>query len=326
MKSVRIIGTGSYAPERILTNRELEERGLSNDAWIVKNIGIKERHIAAESQATSDLAVEAGMGAIKNAGLRIQDIDLIIVATSTPDRPCPSAACIVQKKMGAFQAAAFDISAVCAGFLYGFSVAAGLIISGIYENVLVIGADTFSKITDWEKRDCVYFGDGAGAVVLSSCEKGNGMLGCYLAADGRGCDDFTVRAGGSEEPASIETINNHKHYFSMNGKAVFESATKVIPMGIRKVLAATGLNVSDIDWVIPHQPNINILKYCAQELDIPFEKVMVNLDRYGNTAGGTIPILLDETVKSGKIKPGDIVVLTGVGAGWTWGTVILKWV
>lgn len=302
MKSVKIIGTGSYAPERILTNREIEERGLSNDAWIVKNVGIRERHIAAKDQATSDLAVAAGIRAIKDAGLSNKDIDLIIVATGTPDRPCPSTACIVQKKLGAFQAAAFDISAVCAGFIYGFSVAASLIISGNYEKILVIGADTFSRITDWESRDCVYFGDGAGAVVLSSCEVGKGLLGCFLAADGRGYDDFTVKAGGSEEPASIETIKNHKHYFSMNGKAVFNSATKVIPMGIRKVLADTGLEVRDIDWLIPHQPNINILKFCAQELGIPFEKVMVNLDRYGNTVGGTIPLLLDETVKSGSFR------------------------
>ncbi|MGI6677690.1 MAG: beta-ketoacyl-ACP synthase III [Dehalobacterium sp.] len=326
MKSVKIMGTGSYVPQKIITNRELEERGLSNDAWIVKNVGIKERHIASGDQATSDLAVEAGIRAIKDAGLSIKDVDLIIVATSTPDRPCPSTSCIVQKKLKAFQAAAFDLAAVCAGFIYGFSVASGLIISGMYENVLVIGADTFSKITDWKSRDCVYFGDGAGAAVLSSCEKGNGLLSFYLAADGRGCDDFTIWAGGSEEPASIETINKGKHYFFMDGKAVFESATKVIPMSIKKVLAEAGLNVGDIDWVIPHQPNINILKFCADDLGLPFEKVMINLDRYGNTAAGTVPIILDETVKSGRIKPGDIVVLTGVGAGWTWGSAIIKWV
>ncbi|MEL7565317.1 MAG: beta-ketoacyl-ACP synthase III [Dehalobacterium sp.] len=326
MKSVKVIGTGSYAPEKILTNRELEERRISNAAWIMKNIGIRERHIAAKEQVTSDLAVEAAKKAIKDAGLRVQDLDLIIVATSTPDRPCPSTACVVQKKLEAFQAAAFDISAVCAGFLYGFSVASSFITSGVYEKVLLIGADTFSKITDWEKRNCVFFGDGAGAVVLSSCEKGSGLLSCYLAADGRGYDDFTVLAGGSEEPASLETISKRRHYFFMNSRAVFEAATKVIPQGVRKVLAATGLNVSDIDWVIPHQPNINILKFCAEVLGIPFEKVMINLDRYGNTAGGSIPIILDETLKSGKIKPGDIVLLAGVGAGWTWGAAIIKWI
>lgn len=324
-KSIKVMGTGSYTPERILTNQELEARGISTNEWIIKNIGIRERHIAAKEQATSDLAAEAAKRAIENAGLSVGDISMIIVATSTADRPCPSTACIVQKKIGAFQAAAFDISAVCAGFIYGFSIAAGFIASGAYKNILVIGADTFSRITDWEKRDCVFFGDGAGAVVLSSCERGEGLLSYYLGADGKGYDDFTVRAGGSEEPATWETVKNRRHYFSMNGKAVFEAATEVIPLGIRRVLDDTGLTVSDIDWVIPHQPNINILKVCAEKLGLPFEKVMVNLDKYANTSGGTIPILLDETLKSGKIKKGDIVILAGVGAGWTWGTALIKW-
>ncbi|MEL7565295.1 MAG: beta-ketoacyl-ACP synthase III [Dehalobacterium sp.] len=325
-RSIKIMGTGSYTPERILTNQELEERGISTNEWILKNIGIRERRIALKGQTTSDLATEAARRAMEDAGLSAGDIDLIIVATTTPDRPCPSTACIVQKKIGAFQAAAFDISAVCAGFIYGFSLAAGLITSGGYKNILVIGADTFSRITDWKKRDCVFFGDGAGAAVLTSCKKGEGLLSCYLGADGSGYDDFTVRAGGSEEPATMETVQNRRHYFSMNGRAVFEAATKVIPLGIRRVLEDTGLGVSDIDWVIPHQPNINILKVCAEKLGLPFEKVMVNLDKYANTSGGTIPILLDETLKSGKIKKGDIVVLAGVGAGWTWGTAIIKWV
>lgn len=326
VKSVRIIGTGSYTPEKILTNKEIEEKGLSSDEWIYNNLGIRERHIAADGQATSDLAAEAAKIAIADAGLTSEDIDLIIVATSTPDRPAPSTACIVQEKIEAFNAAAFDIKAVCSGFIYAFSIGAQFVAANSCNYVLVIGVDIFSRITDWNRRDCVFFGDGAGAAILSHCNNGDGLLSFHLAADGRGKDHFTVKAGGSEHPASLETIKKGMHYFTMNGKAVYDTATVVIPESINIALAKANLTVKDIDYLIPHQPSINILKASAEKLGLPFEKVMTNMDKYANTSGATIPIILDETLRAGKIKPGNIIVLSGVGSGWTWGTAIMRWI
>jgi 3-oxoacyl-[acyl-carrier-protein] synthase-3 len=325
IQSVKISGTGSYLPEKVVTNKELEEMQITTDEWVYKNLGIRERHIAEKNQATSDLAAVAAVRAIKDAGLCVEDIDLIIVATATPDRPAPSTACIVQEKIKAFNAAAFDLSAVCSGFIYAFSIGSQLIASRSYENILVIGADTFSKITDWKRRDCVFFGDGAGAVVLSSCENGDGLLDFCLGANGRGKENFTVQAGGSENPASMETIADGKHFFSMNGRAVFQTATEIIPTAIRKVLDETGLTIDNVDYLIPHQPSINILKVSAERLGLPFEKVMTNMDKYANTSGATIPIILDETLRAGKIKKGDIVVFAAVGSGWTWGAAVMKW-
>lgn len=326
IRSVKICGTGSYTPRKIVTNKELENKVTTSDEWIYSNLGIKERRIAEEGESTSVLAFEAARKAIQDAGLTPDDIDLIIVATSTPDRPAPSTACILQEKLGAFNAAAFDIAAVCSGFIYGFSIGAQFIAAGAYKYVLVIGADTFSNITDWNRRDCVFFGDGAGAAVLTSCDNGEGLINFHLAADGRGRDHFTVLAGGSEMPASHQTVDTGLHHFKMNGGEVFKSATKVLPDAINIVLKNSGLTIDDVDYLIPHQPSINILKVTAEKLGLPFEKVMTNMDRYANTSGGTIPILLDETLKSGKIKKGNIVVFAAVGAGWTWGAAVIKWV
>lgn len=326
VKSVKIIGTGSYVPDTILSNEEIEARGISNADWIYESLGVKERRIASKDQVTSDLAAEAARRAMADAGMRPDDIDLIIVATATPDRPAPSTACIVQEKIKAFNAAAFDISAVCAGFIYGFSIGAQFIAANSCKNVLVIGADMFSRITDWNRRDCVFFGDGAGAAILSYCDSGEGLLSIHLCADGRGKEHFTVKAGGTENPTSFETIQNGLHYFSMNGRAVFETATEVIPNSIKFALEKANLTVDDINWVIPHQPSINILKVSAERLGIPFERVMTNMDKYANTSGATIPIILDETIKSGKVQNGDILVFAGVGSGWAWGAAVMKWV
>ncbi len=325
VRNVKIVGTGSYVPEKIYTNKYLATIVDTNEEWIEKILGIKERRIASKDEATSDLAWKAGENAIRHAGLTENDIDLIIVATSTPDRPCPSTACFVQDKLKAYNAVVFDIAAVCSGFLYGMSVASQFIASGVYDNVLVIGADTFSKITDWTRRDCVFFGDGAGAAVLSHANDGEGFLAYRLYSDGRGRYNFTVPAGGSENPASIKTVKEGLHYFQMNGKEVFKSATTLLPQAIRKVLKDTGLKVDDIDYMIPHQPSIGILKKTAEILEFPFEKVMTNMDKYANTSAGTIPILLDELNKSGKLKKGNIIVFTAIGAGWTWGASIIKW-
>ncbi len=325
VRNVKIIGTGSYVPENIYTNEYLETILPTSAKWIFDNLGIKERRISGNHETTSDLAWKAGEKAIKNAGLTKDEIDLIIVATATPDRLAPSTACIVQDKLKAYNAVAFDIAAVCSGFLYGMSVASQYIASGVYDNVLVIGADTFSKIIDWTKRDAVFFGDGAGAAVLSHLNVNGGFLAYRLYSDGRGKNNFTIPAGGSEYPASHKTIDEKMHFFQMNGKAVYETGTMVLPKAINQVLADTGLSINDIDLMIPHQPSIKMLQKTAEIIGLPFKKVMTNMDKYANTSGGTIPILLDEVNQSGKIKPGNIILFAAVGSGWTYGAAIIKW-
>jgi 3-oxoacyl-[acyl-carrier-protein] synthase-3 len=324
VRNVRISGTGSFVPETIYTNEYLETILPTNSEWIFKNLGIKERRIASNKEATSDLAWKAGEKAIQSAGLSKDDIDLIIVATATPDRQAPSTACIVQEKLKAFNAVAFDISAVCSGFLYGMSVASQYVASGVYENVLVIGADTFSKIIDWNRRDAVFFGDGAGAAIVSTSSDDYGFLAYRLYSDGRGKNHFTIPAGGSENPTTLKTAKEG-HFFQMNGKAVYDTATEVLPKAINQVLADSGLNIDDIDLMIPHQPSIKILQKTAEIVGLPFEKVMTNMDLYANTSGGTIPILLDEVYRSGKIKKGSIILFAAVGSGWTYGASIIKW-
>jgi 3-oxoacyl-[acyl-carrier-protein] synthase III len=326
LKYIKISGTGSYTPERILKNSDIAKKVETSDEWIYKNLGIRERRIAKDDESTSDMAAKAAIKAIESAKLEPDDIDLIIVATASPDRLAPSTACIVQEKIKAFNAAAFDIAAVCSGFVYGMGIAAEMIAGKSCKNVLVIGADKFSIYTDWEKRNCVFFGDGAGAAVLSYYDDEDTLF-CYsLSADGRGKHNFTIKAGGSQHPSSHETINNREHFFSMNGKEVFNTATAVIPVEVGKVLKRADLTIDDVDYMIPHQPSINILKVSAQKLGIPFEKVMTNMDKYANTSGATVPIILDETVKKGKIKRGDIVVFAAVGSGWTWGSIVMKWI
>lgn len=325
IRNVRIIGTGSYVPERVLTNKELEQIVDTDSLWIETNLGIKERRIAANNESTSDLAAKAAINAIEDARLSVEDIELIIVATATPDRLAPSTAAIVQDKIKAYNAVAFDISAVCSGFLYGMSVATQFIASGVYDNVVVVGADTFSKITDWKRRDAVFFGDGAGAAVFSNGGENEGFLSMRLYTDGRGKFNFTIPAGGSEIPASAESIEKGLHYFQMNGRAVYETGTEVLPKAINQVLSDTGLTISDIDIMIPHQPSIKILQKTAEIIGLDWEKVMTNMDRYANTSGGTIPILLDEVNKSGKLKKGDNILFAAVGSGWTYGAAILKW-
>jgi len=325
VRNVKIIGTGSYTPKTIYTNEYLESIIDTNADWIEKTLGIKERRIADKNQCTSDLASKAGLRAIENSGLIKDDIDLIIVATATPDRLAPSTAAIVQDKIKAYNSVAFDISAVCSGFLYGMSIATQFIAAGVYENVLVIGADVFSKITDWTRRDAVFFGDGAGAAVVSEGDVDEGFLAFRLYTDGRGKWNFTVPAGGSEIPATEETVKKGLHYFQMNGRNVYKTGIKVLPKAIEQVLNDTGLTINDIDFLIPHQPSSKILKKTAEIIGLPYEKVMKNMDKYANTSGGTIPILLDEVNKAGKLHKGNIVLFAAVGSGWTYGASILKW-
>jgi len=324
VRNVKIIGTGSYLPETIYTNEYLESIIPTSAKWIFENVGIKERHIASADQATSDLATIAGQRAIEKAGLNNSDIDLIIVATATPDRKAPSTAAFVQHKLNAFNAAAFDINAVCSGFLFGMSVASQYIASGIYNNVLVIGADTFSKITDWNRRDAIFFGDGAGAAVVSTANSTEGFLAYRLYTDtSKEMLGFTIPGGGSEIP--ITTVNIDQQYFQMNGKTVFNTAITALPKAINQVIEDTGLSIGDIDIMIPHQPSIRILQKTAEIIGLPFSKVMTNMDKYANTTGGTIPILLDEVIQSGRLKKGNIVLFAAVGSGWTYGASIIKW-
>ncbi len=326
IRNVKIIGTGSYVPEKIYTNKYLETIIPTNDEWIQSNLGIKERHIAADDETTSDLAAKAGLNAIKDAGLNVENIDLIIVATATPDRKAPSTAAIVQHKIKAYNAAAFDIAAVCSGFLFAMSIGTQYIASGVYNNVLVIGADTFSRIVDWKRRDAVFFGDGSGAVVLTSANVTEGFLAYRLYTDSSHEHlGFTIPAGGSEIPITPEILEQGLQYFQMDGKAVFNSATQALPKAIHQVLDDTGLCISDIDLMIPHQPSIKILKKTAEIIGLPFEKVMTNMDKYANTSSGTIPILLDEVNKLGKIHKGDNILFAAVGSGWTYGASIIKW-
>lgn len=325
-RSARIAGTGSFVPARVLTNEEIEATvpGASA-AWTAERLGIRERRVAAPGESTGDLAFEAGRRAVEAAGLQPGDIDLIIVATTTPHRIAPSTACYVQHRLGDITCAAFDLGAVCSGFIYGLSVASQFIAAGVHRNVLLIGADTFSKITDWTRRDCVFFGDGAGAVVLSACPPGEGLLGADLGASGSGTSAWTVPAGGSQSPTSAETLERREHYWTMEGKAVYEMALERIPATLDRSLAAAGLMIDDIDHVVPHQPSIAILQDSAKVMGIPFAKFHTNMATFANTSAATIPLLLDGVHRDGGIARGDIVALVAVGAGWTWGSAVLRW-
>jgi 3-oxoacyl-[acyl-carrier-protein] synthase-3 len=323
MDNVYIKGTGSYAPENVVKNDFFDAIG-SSDEWIFSKLGIKERRIST-GEVTSDLAYKAGLKAIENANLTVDDIDLIIVATTTPDRPAPSCACFVQDKLKAHKAVAFDVSAVCSGALFSIAIGVQFVKTGMYKNVLVIGADTFSSIIDWERRDAVFFGDGAGALVLSSTKEDKGFIDFNLHSDGEGKEHFTVLAGGSENPATAQTVANKMHYFKMNGKEVYDTATRVVPISINEILAKNNLTTDDVDFMLPHQPSIRILKEIAEKVNLPFEKVKTNMDRYANTSGGTVPIILDEVHRNNEFKTGDILLFAAVGAGWTWGTALYKW-
>jgi 3-oxoacyl-[acyl-carrier-protein] synthase-3 len=320
MKRAAIIGTGSYVPGKILTNADIEKIVETSDEWITDRTGIKERRISSREQATSDLAFEAAKKALASAKIDPNEIELIIVGTSSPDMLFPSTACIVQDKIGAINAAAFDASAACSGFNYALAAGASFIESGLYNNVMVIGADTLTKYLDWTDRNtCILFGDGAGAVILKSSTDGSGVLASHLGADGRGGKYLIMPGGGSRDPEA------KKRYIWMDGKEVYKFAVKVLPISVKDVLDKAKLRSNDISLLIPHQANIRIIDFALKNLGLPKEKVYVNLHRYGNTSAASIPIALDEALKEGKIKKGDIVALAGFGAGLTYGANILKW-
>lgn len=323
---VGIIGTGYYVPEKILSNFDLEKMVDTTDDWIMERTGISERRIAELDVPTSELAIRAAQNALDNAGISPEELDLIIVATLTPDTVIPATACILQDKLGAKHAAAFDLSAACSGFVYGISVGTQFIKSGVYQKVLVVGAETLSKLVNWKDRNtCVLFGDGAGAAVLGSVEKGYGVLGIELGSDGSGGDFLSVPASGSLHPASAQTIQDGMHYIHMTGNGVFKFAVKIMGEAVLKSLENAGLGTEDIDCLIPHQANIRIIQSAAKRLHLPMEKVVINIDKYGNTSAGSIPIALAEAASSGKIKKGDVVALIGFGAGLTWASCVMKW-
>ena len=325
-KAVGIIGLGMYVPDTVLTNKELEKIVDTDDTWITERTGIKERRIVDKDMATSDLAAKAGANALADAGLSAEDIDLIIVATATPDMLFPSVACLVQDKLKASKAAAFDLSAGCSGFVYGLATGAQFIKTGLYKKVLVIGAEVISRILDWQDRGtCVIFGDGAGAVVLSETKEGFGILGLHLGADGSGGELLKQPAGGSRIPASLESIDGRQHFLYMNGNEVFKFATKIMGEAAVKALENAGMTPADIDLLIPHQANIRIIQSAAKRLKMPLEKVIINVDKYGNTSAASIPIAMTEALKAGKINNGDVLVLVGFGAGLTWGSCVIKW-
>lgn len=326
LRPVGIIGTGKYVPEKILTNSDLEQMVDTNDEWIVSRTGIRERHIAAPEEATSDLAYKASLAALESAGLAPEDLDLIIVATITPDTAFPSTACILQDKLGAKGAAAFDLSAACSGFVYSLATAVGFIQNGMYNNALIIGADTLSRITDYTDRNtCVLFGDGAGAVVVGEVPEGRGFLSFDLGAEGAGGGLLKLEGGGSRLPASQETVDNKKHYIYMNGREVFKFAVRVMGTATEKVLEKAGLDKTDIDLFVPHQANIRIIQSAMQRLELPPEKVVVNVDKYANTSAASIPLALVEAAEEGRMKEGDHVLMVGFGGGLTWGASVLVW-
>ncbi len=320
-----IAGTGSYVPERVLTNADLERTVSTSDAWIMERTGIRERRIAAKGEACSDLGTKAAELALKSAGVSAADLDLILVATCTGDALLPSTACLIQHRLGASRAAACDISAACCGFVYALSVADAYIKTGS-RHVLVVGSEVMSAITDWTDRNtCVLFGDGAGAVVLSPVEGERGILSSHLHSDGTLWDLICVPGGGSRVPPSEKMLMERLQYVKMRGNETFKVAVRTLEEVAREALSANHLSVEDIDLYIPHQANLRIITAVAARLGLPLERVVLNMDRYGNTSAASIPLALDEAVKAGRVKDGSLIMLGAFGSGLTWASAVIRW-
>jgi 3-oxoacyl-[acyl-carrier-protein] synthase-3 len=325
-RTVSITGVGSYVPERILTNAELEVMVETSDEWITSRTGIKERRIAAKDQFTSDLGAEAARRAMKKAGVKPEQVDLIIVASITPDMVFPSTACLVQQKLGAKRAACFDIEAACAGFIVALEVAHQFIMSRTYDTVLVIGAEKLSAIVDWQDRNtCVLFGDGAGAAVLQSRPNSHGLLTAVMGADGSKAGLLGMPGGGSRCPATIESVNGRMHYLRMEGKEVFKAAVQAMQTAAEEAMARCEIDITQIKCVIPHQANRRIIDAVGERLGAKPEQLFVNLHKYGNTSAASVAIALDEAVESGRVQRGDLILLMVFGAGLTWGAAVIEW-
>jgi 3-oxoacyl-[acyl-carrier-protein] synthase-3 len=322
---VSITGLGTHVPDKVVTNDDIAKLVETSDEWIRERTGIRERRIATEDEALSDLCIPAAKEALEAAGLAATDIDLIIVATVTPDMIFPCAAAVLADGIGATNAAAYDLSAGCTGFIYAVAQAAGMITAGFAQRVLVVGADTLSKAVDWTDRStCILFGDGAGAVVMERVAEG-GFLGFDLGADGSGGMELYIPAGGSRAPASEQTVQERRHYVKMNGREVFKFATRVLVSSAETLLERCNLGVDDIDVYVPHQANVRIIDHAARKLGVPADKVVVNVDRYGNTSSASIPLALADAAADGKLKQGALVLMTGMGAGLTWGSGLIEW-
>ena len=326
MKKARIIGTGSCVPDKVLTNSDLEKFLDTTDEWIVSRTGIRERHIAGEGECTSDLATRAAERALAMAGVRGDEIDLVVVGTITGDFPWPATACLVQKNLGATGAAAFDVSAACSGFVYALDAAVRRIETGVSKKALVIGAEVLSRAVDWEDRNtCILFGDGAGAVVLEGQEGEHGVLSTHLHADGSYWELLYQPGFGSRYPASEAGIKERLPFLKMQGNEVFKVAVRSLSEVAQEALAANGMTTADIDLFIPHQANRRILEATAKRLGLGDEQVYINVDRFGNTSGASIPLALDEANRAGRLKDGDILLLDAFGGGFTWASALLRW-
>lgn len=324
--SAGIIGTGSYLPPQIITNSDLEKMVDTSNEWIVSRTGISERRVVDDKTATSDIATMAARRALDDAGIEPSDLDMIIVATVTPDMNFPSTACLVQSNLGVEDCPAFDISAACSGSLYGLIVASQFVATGVYKNILVIGAECLSKFLNWKDRNtCVLFGDGAGALIVGRVEEGYGLLSHCMGADGEGGKFLRLEAGGSREPASFETVERELHYVQMEGSEVFKFAVRIMARASEEVVNSAGFKNDDVDFLVPHQANIRIIEAARKRLDLPKEKVYVNLDRYGNMSAASMPVALDEASRTKAIEKGDKVVLVVFGGGLTWAASMIKW-
>jgi 3-oxoacyl-[acyl-carrier-protein] synthase-3 len=324
-RAISITGLGCRVPERVITNDELSTMMDTNDEWIRERTGIRERRIAAPEEALSDLCLPACRDALAQAGLDAGEIDLIIVATVTPDMAFPSTGAILADELGAHDAAAYDLSAGCTGFMYAVAQGYGMVAGGLAQKALIVGGDVLSRILDWSDRStAVLFGDGAGAVVLEQVPAG-GFLGFELGADGSGGPQLYVPAGGSRSPATEETVAERMHFVKMNGREVFKFATRVLVSSAEAVLAECGRSIEDVDVYVPHQANVRIIEHARQKLGIPEEKTVIDVDRYGNTSSGSIPLALADATADGRLRPGQLVLMTGMGAGLTWGSGLIEW-
>jgi 3-oxoacyl-[acyl-carrier-protein] synthase-3 len=322
----QIVGTGAYAPERVLTNQDLARMVDTSDEWIEQRTGMKERRIARDDEAASDMAFEAAKRALDAAGLKATDLDMIIVGTISGDTPMPACAAYLQRKLGVSQIPAFDVSAACAGFIYGLSIGDQFIRSGTYRRILVVGVELLSRILNWKDRvTCVLFGDGAGAAVLApATEEGRGILSTRLYTDSSLSDSLCIPAGGSREPLTAESLAAHRNKVFMVGSDIFKIAVKNLTAASRAALDHAGLDVNGVTWVVPHQANLRIINQVALRLDLPLDRFVLNIERYGNTSSASIPLALDEAVRDGRIKAGDTVLMCALGAGISWGSALVR--